>query len=197
MGSPRHWNVERHICRLHRGIGEPVNEFGKIEEQSQIGTNLQYGDSCQNTHPQLAPFPHNQFKDFRFTTTNNYGRDNSSNSNKKRWDFIDEIIQPVKKILEFNEVLAKLSTLRQQHTYRSPSAIPYEYPFRLSTPINWSNVGSMNIGNNSDSKSLTNESNSNNKRIAEEEPILKQLHARAANWYQSRDWSSPSRHWWE
>lgn len=91
-------------------------------------------------------------------------------------DFIDEGYRTGKKMLEFNQVLARLSTLSQQYSYHSPSAIAYGYPLLLSTPMNRSNLRSMNIGNSSASRSLTNESN-NNKRIAEGEPILKQLHA--------------------
>ncbi|HZC20534.1 MAG TPA: hypothetical protein VE223_02715 [Nitrososphaeraceae archaeon] len=164
MGSPRYWNVERHIWRLHGGLGEPVNEFGKIRKQCQIEMNLQYGHGYQNTDPQLAPLSHNQVKDIRASATDNYGMDNSNNS--KRWDFIDEAIEPVKKLLEFNQVLARLSTLSQQYSYHSPSAIAYEYPLLLSTPMNRSNLRAMNIGNNSANRSFTNESN-NNKRIAQ------------------------------
>ena len=43
MRSPRHWNVRRHISRVHDGFGEPTNEFGKTreEQQRQMNTNLQ------------------------------------------------------------------------------------------------------------------------------------------------------------
>ncbi|HET7391499.1 MAG TPA: hypothetical protein VFJ51_11790 [Nitrososphaeraceae archaeon] len=93
MGSPRHWNVERHILRLHGGLGEPVNEFGKTREQCQIDMNLQYGHNHQDTH-KLAAFRHDQYKESRFSATHNYGTDNN---NKFRWDFMDDIIEPAKK----------------------------------------------------------------------------------------------------
>ena len=107
-GSPRYWNVERHIWRLDGGLGEPVNEFGVLRKQCQIEMNLQYGHGYQNKDPQLAPLSHNQVKDFRASATDNYGMDNSNN-NSKRWDFIDEAIEPVKKLLEFNRARTALN----------------------------------------------------------------------------------------
>jgi hypothetical protein len=176
---------------LHEGLGEPVKEFGKTREQCQIDMSLQYGHNHQNTH-KLAAFRHDQYKESRFSPTHNYGTDNN---NKFRWDFMDDIIE--KKMLEFTKVLGELamSNQRPSHYYYYPSAIPYQYPLRLSTPINLNNLGSMNIGNNSVSTSLTNESN--NKRITERESFILQVLARAAAWFLSRNWSSPSGYWWE
>jgi hypothetical protein len=185
MGSPRHWNVERHIWRLHQGLGEPVNEFGKTKDQCLIDMNPQFRYNTQNS--QFSAFRHDQFKESRFSATHNHGIDNNS---KRSWDFMDEITVPAKKILEFNKVLIELSKLNQQTNYYSP-AISHQYP----SHINLTSVGSMNIGYNSSSRSLAKETN--DKRITEGEPILRQLHARAAVWYQSRNWSSPSGYLWE
>jgi hypothetical protein len=101
-----------------------------------------------------------------------------------------------KKMLKFTKMLKELK-LYQQNSYHYVSAISYQYPSRMSSPINLSSVGSMNIGNNSVSKSLTNESNSNNQGITREELIKIQLYARATDWFQSRNWSSPYGYWWE
>ena len=53
MRSPRHWNVKRHISRVHGGFGEPTNEFGKTreEQQRQMNINLQsgYGNYYHNS----------------------------------------------------------------------------------------------------------------------------------------------------
>jgi len=187
MRSTRHWNVERHIGRLHEGLGEPVNESGKTKEQCQIDMNMQISHNNQNSQ-KLATFRQDRFKESRFSRTHNYGMDNN-----KRWDFMDEIIEPVKKMLEFTKVLTELKSyqqLYQQNSYQYPSAISYQYPSHMSSPINLSSVGSMNTGNNS--KSLTNQSNSNNQGITREELIKIQLYTRAADWFQSRNWSSPS-----
>jgi hypothetical protein len=108
---------------------------------------------------------------------------------------MDRILEPVKKFLEFNKVRRELSMLNPQTSYHYPSAISYQYPSHLSTPISFSSVGSMNIGNNNASRSLTNETN--DKRITEGEPFIRQVYDRAAAWYQLRDWSSPSEYWWE
>jgi hypothetical protein len=94
MGSSRHWNVARHILRLHEGLGEPVNEFGKTKEQCQIDMNLPFIHNHQNAQ-KLAAFSHDQFKESRFSATRNCGIDNN---NERWWDFMDRILEPVKKI---------------------------------------------------------------------------------------------------
>jgi hypothetical protein len=169
MGSPRHWNVERHIWRLHQGLGEPVNEFGKTRQQCLTDINQQFRHKNQNGQ-RFAAFYHDKFRELRFSSTHNHGIDN----NKRWWSFMDDFIEPAKRTLEFNKVLAEL--LNQQAPYHSPSTFfhqyqpIHQYPSSISNPIN---------------------SNS-----TEAELILRQLHARAANWYQSKNWSSPSGYWW-
>lgn len=191
MGSPRHWNVARHILRLHQGLGEPVNEFGKTKEQSQFDMNLQFSHNHQNTQ-KLVAFRHDQFKESGSSATRNYRMDNN---NKRWWDYIDGILEPVKKFLEFHKVFTELSMLNPQTSYHYPSAISYQYPSHLSTPISFSSVGSMNIGNNSSNRILTNESNK--KGISEVGEAGRELRAWTAKWLESRSRSSQSAHWWE
>jgi hypothetical protein len=95
MGSPRHWNVERHILRLHGGLGEPVNEFGKTREQCQMDMNLQFGYGNYHNSQKYPSFVPAQFKESRFS--DGTLKDGMRNNNKSRWDFMDEVIEPAKK----------------------------------------------------------------------------------------------------
>jgi hypothetical protein len=121
MRSSRHWNAKRHIERYHGGIGEPVHEFSKMKPQS-----------CYYNSP-------NQFKEPRFGSTQKYGI-----HNRQWWDFIDDILEPAKKMNELKKVMAELSMPNQQFTSYSPSPV-YQYPRYLSDPMNINSVGSLKI----------------------------------------------------
>ncbi|HZI70137.1 MAG TPA: hypothetical protein VFD60_03145 [Nitrososphaeraceae archaeon] len=127
--SSRHWNAKRHIERYHGGIGEPVHEYSKMKPQS-----------CYYNSP-------NQFKEPRFGSIQKHGM-----HDRQWWDFIDDILEPAKKLLEFNKVMAELSMPNQQFT--SPPSPIYQYPRYLSNPMNINSVGSLNIdSSNNDSNS--------------------------------------------
>jgi len=88
--------------------------------------NMQNSHNNQNSQ-NLAAFRQDRFKESKFSRIHNYGMDN----NKKRWDFMDEIMEPVKKTLEFIKVLRELK-LYQQTSYHYPSANSYQYPSHMS-----------------------------------------------------------------
>jgi hypothetical protein len=116
MGSPRHWNVRRHILRSHGGLGEPTNEFGKTREEQQrlMNINLQFGHGNYYHNSQKSPsFPFKSsvgggstLKD-RLPNYNN-NNNNNNNNNKLRWDFMDDFIEPVKKRSNSKEILLNL-----------------------------------------------------------------------------------------
>jgi hypothetical protein len=193
MGSPRHWNVERHILRLHGGLGEPVNEFGKTREQCQMDMNLQFGYGNYHNSQKYPSFVPAQFKESRFS--DGTLKDGMRNNNKSRWDFMDEVIEPAKKMLEFTRVLEELSMSNQRLSryYYYPSAISHQYLVYLSPPISGSSIGSMNIVNGS-SGSSTNETIDNG--ITGAEVTKRQLLEHGISLLQSII-SSPSVHWWE
>lgn len=148
----RHENAKRHIERYHGGIGKPVDEFGNTKSQSPYNNSL------------------NQFKESRFDSTQKYGI-----HNKQWWDFIDGILEPAKKLLEFNKVMAELSLLNQQFTSYSPSI--YQYPRYLSNPMNINSVGSLNIDSSN---------NGSNSQESIQLKVMKgQLYARGADLLES------------
>ncbi|HEY6883671.1 MAG TPA: hypothetical protein VI278_06500 [Nitrososphaeraceae archaeon] len=76
------------------------------------------------------------------------------NNNKLRWDFIDDIIEPAKKFLEFTRVLNELKPSNQYYSYHySPYAISRhqytqypQYRLHLSSPINFGSAGFTAVG---------------------------------------------------
>ena len=194
MGSPRHWNVRRHILRLHDGLGEPVNGFGKTREQCQMDMNLQFGHGNYHNSQKYSSFVPVQFKESRFSSST--PKDRMRNNNKLRWDFMDEIIEPAKKFLEFTRVLEELSMSnhRLSRYCYYPSAISHQYPVYLSPPISGSSIGSMNAINSSSTSNMTNKTIDN--EITRTEVTKRQLFEHGVSSLQSII-SSPSVHWWE
>ena len=193
MVSPRHWNVRRHILRLHGGLGEPTNEFGKTREQCQMDMNLQFGHGNYYNSQKYSSSVPVQFKESRFSSSTL--KDGMRNNNKSQWDFMDEIIEPAKKFLEFTRVLEELSMSnhRLSRYYYYPSAISHQYPVYLSRPISSSRIGSMNAINSSTSN-MTNKTIDN--EITRTEVTKRQLLEHGVSLLQSII-SSPSVHWWE
>jgi hypothetical protein len=133
MGSPRHWNVRRHILRSHGGLGEPTNEFGKTREEQQrlMNINLQFGHGNYYHNSQKSPsFPFKSSVGGGSTLKDrlpNYN--NNNNNNKLRWDFMDDFIEPVKKTVEFKRDLAELIPSNQYYSYHYyPYAISHQDP---------------------------------------------------------------------
>jgi|GEM_PF-4187081 len=153
MVSPRHWNVSRHILRVHDGLGEPTNEFGKTrKEQHRTNTNLEFGYGNYYHDSQKSPsFLPVKFKESRVGGGSTLKDGLPNNNNKSLWDFMDDFIEPVKKVLEFKRALDELAPSSQYYSYHyySPYAISHQYPqsrLHLSSPINFSSAGSMAVG---------------------------------------------------
>ena len=140
MSSNRHWNVQRHIQRRHRTMSEPV--------------------SCDTTHYhkdtnlQNLRFPFAYFHD---TSLSFLARKEKPHKNFS--DLLeDQILQPLRKVVEYKNLISQLSTIQPQQQQRiMPGGDRVLYP----------NVPSMNfdmeesINNNlSEESSLDNENDS-------------------------------------
>jgi hypothetical protein len=200
MRSTRHWNVERHIFRSHGGLGEPINGFGKTREQFKTDTNLQFRHGYYYNSHKWPPFLPVQLKEHGFhggTLKDGMRNDNDNdNDNKSQWDFMDKIIQPVKKALEFTRMLEELSLSNQRLShYYYPSPISHQYPVYLSSLISGrSNIGSANPINNNSTSSMTKKIIDN--EITGAEVTKRQLVEYGARLLQSIISSRPI-HWWE
>jgi hypothetical protein len=189
MGSTRHWNVERHIFRLHGGLGEPINGSGKTRKQSKADMNLQFRHGYYDNTNKWPPFLPVQFKEHRFHGGTLKDGMRNDNHNKSQWDFMDKIIEPVKKALEFTKMLQELSISNQRLShYYYPSAISHQY---LSSLISdGSSIGSVNPINNSMTKKII------DNEITRAEVTKRQLLEYGASILQSIISSRPV-HWWE
>jgi hypothetical protein len=58
---------------------------------------------------------------------------------KLRWDFIDHLVEPFKKVLEFTKVTAELARSNQLSSYPRPHPVNYQYPsyFPSLNYIHW------------------------------------------------------------
>jgi hypothetical protein len=83
-----------------------------------------------NTRYKRTPFP-SQFKKYNVSNARTYGMDY-----KLRWDFIDDLVEPFKKMLEFTKVTAKLARSNQQSSYPCPYPVNHGYPLYFP-PLNY------------------------------------------------------------
>lgn len=108
MSSSRHWNVRRHIERSHNGFGQPVSDQ----------YTMQY-------HTKMNPRPFSMF----------FPRQTQKNSPAKAYDFVDRILGPLRKAVEFKNLLSQVAapvSHQQQHNniarstyYSTPSAATF------------------------------------------------------------------------
>ena len=96
MSSTRHGNVKRHIKRRHRTMSEPVS----------YDTMQYYKDMTpQNFH---FPLAHSHHKSLSFRTP-------KEKPHKSFSDFLeDQILQPLRKVVEYKNLVSQLSTMQQQ-----------------------------------------------------------------------------------
>ena len=96
MSSSRHGNVKRHIKRRHRTMSQPVSD-----------DTMQY---YKDMNPQnlCFPFAHYHHTPLSFLTRKEKPHKNFS-------DFLeDQILQPLRKVVEYKNLLSQLSTIQQQ-----------------------------------------------------------------------------------
>jgi len=96
MSSTRHWNVTRHIDRWHAGSGKPVSDYTR---QYPTRTNPKSSDN----NPRWPGYFH---KSITFQA-HKYQRHKTS-------DIMEHILEPLRKGVEFKNLLNQLSTPRQQ-----------------------------------------------------------------------------------
>src|SRR5919112_3858947 len=96
MSLSRHWNMQRHIDRRHGGMGEPVT----------YNISQYYKDmNPQNFH---FPFDYSHNTSLSFLTR-------KEKSDKKFSEFLDDqILQPLRKMIEYKNLTSQLFTMQQQ-----------------------------------------------------------------------------------
>ena len=106
MSSSRHWNVKRHIKRRHRTMSQPVSDY-----------TMQY---YKDINPQNLRFP---FAYFHHTPLSFLTRKEKPHKNFS--DFLDQILQPLRKVVEYKNLLSQLSTIQQQGMILGGDRIQY------------------------------------------------------------------------
>ena len=96
MSSSRHWNVKRHIQRRHRTMGEPVNHDTMQHYNDMIPQNFRFPFAYSH-HTSLSSLtrkekPHKNFSDL----------------------LEDQILQPLRKMVEYKNLVSQLSAMQQQ-----------------------------------------------------------------------------------
>jgi hypothetical protein len=104
MSSPRHWNVRRHISRVHDGRGEPTCSFmmQHDRDQNSIAAGFNY--------PRPA-FHRSGSGSYFYTQGRTSTKDQGS---KTLTQSMDELIEPVKKLIEYRNLLNQLCVVDQQ-----------------------------------------------------------------------------------
>jgi hypothetical protein len=96
MSSKRHGNVKRHIQRRHRTMGGPVSydtmQYYKDMTPQNFRFPLAYPHNTSLSFPTPKEKPHKNFSDF----------------------LEDQILQPLRKVVEYKNLVSQLSTMQQQ-----------------------------------------------------------------------------------
>ena len=107
MSSTRRGNVKRHIKRRHRTMSQPVSDY-----------TMQY---YKDMNPQNLRFP---FAYFHHTPLSFLTRKEKPHKNFS--DFLeDQILQPLRKVVEYKNLLSQLSTIQQQGMILGGDRIQY------------------------------------------------------------------------
>jgi hypothetical protein len=114
ISSSRHWNMQRHIDRRHGGTGEPVT----------YDTAQYYKDmNPQNFH---FPLDYSHHASLSFLTR-------KGKSDKKFSEFLDDqILQPLRKMVEYKNLTSQLFTMQQQQRIMPDDSGGIVYPSILS-----------------------------------------------------------------
>lgn len=141
MSSTRHWNVKRHISRTHDGMGEPSSSFMRMEPDVDPNSIAQGFNHCTPAFHRRGSggISYSQHR----TTAEDQG-------SKTLVQSIDEFMQPIKKLVEFKNLLDQLLVSGQQQQawkqFFSPTIIPsaefggYEQQPTSAHPIKPSSV---------------------------------------------------------
>ena len=96
MSSKRHGNVKRHIQRRHRTMGGPVSydtmQYYKDMTPQNFRFPLAYSHHTSLSSPTPKEKPHKNFSDF----------------------LEEQILQPLRKVVEYKNLLSQLSTIQPQ-----------------------------------------------------------------------------------
>jgi hypothetical protein len=122
MSSSRHWNVLRHLERSHNGFGQPVSDQHTIQYLTKMNPQIPHFPLSYHLpptpHPFSMSFPHQKQK----------------NSPYKAYDFVDRLLEPLRKAVEFKNLLSQVSrpvSHQQQHNiagsryHSTPSAATF------------------------------------------------------------------------
>jgi hypothetical protein len=104
MSSTRHWNVRRHISRIHDGVGHPTSNFMRQDDRNpnSIASGFNYSRSGRGSYSNSQD--HISTKEQRTKTL---------------LQSMDQFIEPMKKLVEFQNLLDQLFVSRQQHKHGS------------------------------------------------------------------------------
>jgi hypothetical protein len=116
MSSPRHWNVVRHISRIHDGIGEPTSDF-------MMRSNRNPNSIAESR----SPFHRGGRGSYSYSQPYTSTKEQRS---KTLIQSMDEFIEPIKKLVEYKNLLNQLSVLDQQQ--QAPRQL--FYPSIISSP---------------------------------------------------------------
>jgi hypothetical protein len=112
--SKRHWNLQRHIQRRHRGIGEPISHDTLKYFRDMNSLNLRFPfDYSYASLFSPKEKPQKKFSDL----------------------FEDQVLQPLRKVLEFKNLVSQLCVIQPQQRQRiMPAAgvysnMPYSITF--------------------------------------------------------------------
>ena len=117
MSSSRHYNVERHIFRMHDGIGEPVND-----------SNIEYYREA-NRHN--LRFPLDQFHHSSLSLLTQ-----KEKPDQKFSDLLeDQFLQPLRKMAEFKNLLAQL-----QPSFALPPSVSSNHAYQERETSNFGDI---------------------------------------------------------
>ena len=105
MSSTRHWNVRRHISRIHDGVGEPTSGFMMRQYDRNPNSTARGFNYSRPTFHRSGSASHFYSQDR--TSTKEQG-------SKTLAESMEEFMEPMKKLLEYLNTLNQLFVSGQQ-----------------------------------------------------------------------------------
>jgi hypothetical protein len=103
MSSTRHWNVRRHISRIHDGIGEPTSGF--------IVRQYDPKSTARGINYSWPTFHYSGRGSYFYTQDRTSAKEQRS---KTLIQSMDEFIEPMKKLVEYQNILNQFVLALQQ-----------------------------------------------------------------------------------
>lgn len=126
MSSSRHWNVRRHLERSHNRIGQPISDQHTTQYLTKMNPQIPHFPLSYHL---LPPGPPSMF----------FPGHKQKNSPDKPYDFVDRFLEPLRKAVEFKNLLRQVTLPVSHEQYHNIAGSSTYYSTPSATTFNSGN----------------------------------------------------------